>query len=87
MGDGRLITKETTNVIVYKGEKLIFIISKINYLTNKKQKCFRVHRYFFKHYMLSSGDMLEDTNGSIQSRKRVSTVISNKQKVFLMKIF
>ena len=37
--------------------------------------------------MQSSGDLMEGTNGSIESRNYISTVISNKQKVFLLKIF
>ena len=30
---------------------------------------------------------MEGTNGSIESRNYISAVISNKQKVFLLKIF
>ena len=30
---------------------------------------------------------MEGTNGSLESRNYISTVISNKQKVFLLKIF
>ena len=37
--------------------------------------------------MQSSGDLTEGNYGSVKSRKYISTTISFKQKVFLMKIF
>ena len=37
--------------------------------------------------MQSSGDLMEGTNGSIESQNYTSTVISNQQNVFLLKIF